>query len=224
MLISAELLDVFSVIPGMLEESDKLCRKEFISCSALAGFQDRIVSVLRDFFSWRWEFELSRPPVAWECQTDADRSFMVDDQGLIFATSIFYHNFHQDGRSVVLYNAGLLYLLDLASLWHIEQPAKLALQTTVGQANFERFSPLTLPSENLSTEDVAAEICKSVDYILTVDSVGNSGLNLLLPLHTLFRFTTSPRIKQWLLKLMRHVYRESGFGFLPRHAQTLDWS
>lgn len=176
-----QLLDIWTAIPGLLEDSDALLadrsKREHRVEEAEEDFLRRLRLTMTRMFSWRWQFERRFPGAAYEKQVVRGRSITVDDAGApLFDTVLFYEHLHQGARPITMYNLALLQLMHIASSWKILDLPAQALASMDIRTTSAHAGPLLLPHEHLSLKDVSQEVCRSIEYHLLDDHDSNGAM------------------------------------------------
>lgn len=176
---SCRLLDILSVVPGLLEDEDSLDNHpdpQPLRAALLAQTQD----LLQELFKWRWEWEARNPDAAHavEAANGADGLAAIPE-GL--ETVLRYKKFVQ-ANEICLYNAVLLWLLrflgDLCPIEPIPGPDSPESDSTYCSTSEEYAelaqkilydtapTPLLLPGQARTLKQPALEICRSFEYLL----------------------------------------------------------
>ncbi|KAK8215910.1 hypothetical protein IWZ01DRAFT_183241 [Phyllosticta capitalensis] len=176
---SCRLLDILSVVPGLLEDEDSLENHpdpQPLREALLAQTQD----LLQELFKWRWEWEARNPNAAHavEAANGVDGLAAIPD-GL--ETVLRYKKFVQ-ANEICLYNAVLLWLLrflgDLCPIEPIPGPDSPESDSTYCSTSEEYAelaqkilydtapTPLLLPGQARTLKQPALEICRSFEYLL----------------------------------------------------------
>ena len=196
------ILDILAILPGLLEDTDQFKGTETAISSASQSqglsFRKRLVEVLRELFLWRWDWERIHPKVASEIPVDPRYSMTVDENGIpLYQTILSYCGILQCGQ-LLLYNAALFRVLELASDWEVHNAPLLTLASLSKRERPLCSNPLALPHEALSAAEAVSEICRSIEYCLQDPHAAVGAMTLMLPLNVLLRSPLVGREKRWL--------------------------
>lgn len=206
------LLDVFAKLPGLLEENDRLksqrLGKGIGIGEEIERYSQSLIATISKLFVWRWSWEETYPNMAYEIPMKVTQS----GEQSPFEPALYYRDF-QRCRETTLYNAALLILLPIARSWGI---IDASAQTLWKLRDHSRQAPcssnlLMLPNENMTTEAIAREICRSVKYHLQGSHRMNGAMMLLLPLRVVGMFLRDKREKEWLVGITTKIATDYGF-------------
>ena len=143
--------------------------------------RNNLISDFRDLVRWRWQWDVSNPNIAHERPIDASSSLSIDRAGPLFENILQFQSL-EHATELVLYNAALQLFQDLYRAitgTEITGPA-MSIWPTSGRPL--PTNPLKLPSETLQREDIALEICRSVEYHLQGPHASSGAFALMFPL------------------------------------------
>jgi hypothetical protein len=157
-----QLVDVLSHVPGFLQDqADVFSTGDRQLQRTLICKIERQLSIT---YSWRWDWEGKHPNAAHEVDHLRDYPLL----GLLNSrpfTKVLVCSSWQQATEISLYNSVVLCLLGI--LWSLQSPAVIAEAT---QTKRDSSSPLLLPNQITSLEQVAVEICRVFEYQLATVS------------------------------------------------------
>jgi hypothetical protein len=219
-LLHYQLVDIMTGIPGVLEQSDLESSAQIlageplqISTSLLQG----VVDLITQLFQWRRAWEKANPNFVSEVVVEPGVHFSVDENGSPLFKTIFFYSHTYYGRSPMFYNASLIILFGNLSTWGVDNAAALALEQILPDEQTNPTNPLTLPHEYLSVNEIAIEICRSVEFFLQGKQKMSGVLNLMLPVRTVIDvLPDSCAVRGWLHNVFEKMGVGKGFQFSKR--------
>ena len=162
MMAQNQLVDVLAHVPGFLHDQEefKETGKELL--------RQRLVHKIRHQLSttyvWRSQWEKLNQDAAWEVDHEPDYPLLGLIQSRPFSKVLVCSSWRQ-ATEITLYNAVVLSLLGI--LWSLE-PSTEELPVCYRKSQ----SPLLLPNQISSLEQVAIEICRIFEFQLSTASQG----------------------------------------------------
>ncbi|MCJ1395346.1 hypothetical protein MMC18_009408 [Xylographa bjoerkii] len=207
------LQDILCDLPGIVEDATSLL--DFANAGGDASnlyreLRCKIISSLEELYEWRWKWEAEFPNSCYKVKPSQSSS--------PFSTVLYFKDL--DRASLIThYNGILLILLRLHRGLRIpyrpvREPA--SYRSCEVQASV-LTNPLLLPGRANSLEDVAREICRTVEYHLLGFEGRAGGYYLFFPLRIAYHlFEYESAEAKWLRQIMGVIADDSGFE-LGRH-------
>ena len=207
--------DILADIPGLLEDSNVLKAEQASQVDGngirIKGHCSRLIKTLQELFLWRWEWERSNPEAAYEVTVDLE-AFPRHDSRLPMYETVFHYKSFEPARTMMLYNAALLWILDLAKMWIGEHAIRLALLPFPIEERPPALNPLTLPNEDLAAANVSQEVCRSAEYHLQEPHFHSGAMFLMLPLRAVWKLGQGEKERVWSGWVLRRIADSHGFG------------
>jgi hypothetical protein len=200
------LLDQLCDIPGLFEDATNLNLPDQDEEQRIADHQSlsrNILVHLRILYEWRFTWQQQNPDSCFEVKASSP------DEQPLFPTALHYSTLPL-ANEIAIYNAILLLLLRLGS--QIIGPTFDASIPSLHLPKELSYYPLYPPGSAASSQAVATEICRSIEYYL-LDAAGSAGaFFLLFPMSLAYRtFKPGSREARWLSEVMRNIADKSGF-------------
>ena len=88
------LVDILASILGLIEDSDRMQARQRTAPPAnqlkREGYHKRLIEVLGELFSWRWDLERFHPHAVFEAAPDRTKNICIDAKGIPMFETIFF--------------------------------------------------------------------------------------------------------------------------------------
>jgi hypothetical protein len=210
---AAHLVDQLASIPGLLEDEANLKTEDENARHCLRW---RVLQHLEKLYEWRWAWMYANPEAVVETKSQVlSKENTPGESPLQLWTRLEYVSYTQV-NDVGLYNAIQLWLLrllwDLGGAESVEAKALFERMEKAGVAFHDagHRSPLLLPGQGRSLEEVAIEICRSFEYqFIGFNGSRDSVLAWLLPIGLAYQLLvndeTEAELGEWVTKLLNRA-------------------